>query len=216
MDDASLVAASNALRDVSETVLSDPLAVDVARLDAIVAVLDRVEHDLVELRALVTDWPDQVGDARALLDRALRATEACAEVVALANSRVVLDDPVEAPALPHGIADALEQVIARGAEDRVDAGPDLVAWRRTVLDRIADVESVTERCRSLLGQRDELRARLDAYSAKAARLELLENPDVVAAFERARAALYVAPSDLDVANELVGRYQRLMAQRGEA
>ena len=85
------------------------------------------------------------------------ATEACAEVVALANSRVVLDDPVEAPALSHGIADALEQVIARGAEDRVDAGRDLVAWRRTVLDRIADVESVTERCRSLLGQRDELR-----------------------------------------------------------
>ena len=73
VDDASLVAASNALRDVSETVLSDPLAVDVARLDAIVAVLDRVEHDLVELRALVTDWPDQVGDARALLDRALRS-----------------------------------------------------------------------------------------------------------------------------------------------
>jgi hypothetical protein len=216
VEDASLAESSNTLREVSEAILSDPLALDVASLDDVSAALDRIEHELTELNDLIADWPDQVGDARALLDRALSVTEACAEAVALASSRVVLEDPVEVPALPNGIADALEQVIARGAEDRVGGGTDLVTWRRATLDRIAEVESVTERCRSLLGQRDDLRARLDAYAAKAARLGLLENPEVVEAFERAHATLYIAPSDLGGAGELVGQYQRLIAQRGES
>lgn len=216
VDDTSLGESSGALRDVSEAVLSDPLALDIAPLDDVSAALDRIEHELTQLNDLIADWPDQIDAARALLDRAIGATEACVEAVALANSRVVLEEPVEAPALPNGIADGLEQVIARGTEDRVGGGTDLVTWRRATLDRIAEVESVTERCRSLLGQRDELRARLDAYSAKAARLGLLENPEVVEAFERAHATLYIAPSDLGGAGEIVGQYQRLIAQRGES
>jgi hypothetical protein len=216
VDDALLAESSHTLREVSEAALSDPLALDIASLDDVSAALESIEHELTELNDLIADWPDQLGDARVLLDRALRATEACAEVVALANSRVVLEDPVEVPALPNGIADALEQVIARGTEDRVGGGADLVTWRRATLDRIAEVEWVTERCRALLGQRDDLRARLDAYAAKAARLGLLENPEVVEAFERAQATLYIAPSDLGGAGELVGQYQRLIAQRGES
>jgi hypothetical protein len=136
--------------------------------------------------------------------------------VALANSRVAQENPIEALVLPIGTVDALEHAIACGMEDGLGGREDLLAWRRSMVDRIAEAEAVTERCRTLIGQRDDLRGQLDAFSAKAARVGLLEHPAVVDAFERARGALYAAPTDLDVARELVGHYQRLIAGRGDS
>ena len=216
VDDASVAGASSLLRELSEGVLSDPLAVDVTQLDEVSAAFDRREHDLGELHALATDWPDHVRAARALLEAAVRATEACADAVALADSRVVQEDPIEALPLPVGIADELERAIACGNENRLGGGADLVAWRRATVGRIAELESVTERCRTLVGVRDELRARLDAYSAKAARLRLLESGEVVDAYERARGALYEAPTDLGVAHALVDQYRRVIAVGGDS
>ena len=216
VDDASVDRASSLLRELSETVLSDPLAVDVAQLDEISAAFDRVEHDLGELHALARYWPDHVRDARALMDEAVRAAEACAEAVALANSRVVQEVPIEALPLPIGIADELERAIACGNENRLVGGAELVAWRRATVERITELESVSERCRTLVGQRDELRARLDAYSAKAARLGLLEAGEVVDVYERARGALYAAPTDLGAAHALVDQYGRVIAVGGDS
>jgi hypothetical protein len=214
VDDAPVAAAADRLRDISEAVLSDPLTVDLVCLDEVTVVFDRVEHDLAELDSFATDWPAHIDDARALLDHAVRAAEACAEAVSRANSRVELEQPLEALALPLDIADTLDRAVARGSHDRLAGGADLVEWRRATAERIAEIESLAERCRRVLGERDELRARLHAYSAKAARLGLLEDAEVACAFERARTALYVAPTDIAVASELVRRYQGLLAARG--
>jgi hypothetical protein len=48
---------------------------------------------------------------------------------------------------------------------------------------------------------------LDAYQVKAKRLGLLEDVLVADAFARAQAALYNAPTDLNVAAQLVRAYQ---------
>jgi hypothetical protein len=68
----------------------------------------------------------------------------------------------------------------------------------------------------LIRERDDLRARLDAYAARAERLNALEHPDVVDAFERDRVVLYSAPTDLAVALDLVARCQRLLAMGGDS
>jgi hypothetical protein len=129
---------------------------------------------------------------------------------------VVLEQRLQAPALPAGVADALERVIARGTENRLDGGVALVAWRQATSERVAEVKSLTDRCRALIGERDDLRARLDAYAAKAARLGLLERRDVVDAFDRAHGVLYVAPTDLGAAHDVVDQYQRLISALGES
>jgi hypothetical protein len=216
IDVAPLLAPAEALRDISDAVLSDPLTVDVAGLDEISSSFDRVERDIRELQTLVVDWPDHVTDARAMLVNALAAARTCDEAVTLVNSRLVLRVPVEAPVLPQEITDVLDHVIARGSEDRLGRGAGLVAWRRGTIECIADLEATTERCRSLIRERDDLRARLDAYAARAERLNALEHPDVVDAFERARGVLYSAPTDLAVALDLVARCQRLPAMGGDS
>ena len=58
----------------------------------------------------------------------------------------------------------------------------------------------------------ELRGRLDAYQAKAGRRGLAEDPVLAPLAERARAALYTAPCELDVARGAVNAYQDAVAR----
>jgi hypothetical protein len=210
-----LASAGSALRAVSELALCDPLAVEVARLDEVTATFDKIEDELADLRAAECDWPRHVSDARDLLARATRVSAACAEAVARANSRIALEHPLEPVSLPTDLVELLDTVIARRHSDRLSSAADLHTWRKQMVLCIADADAVTARCNALIEQRDELRARLDAYAAKADRLRLLESHQVVDAFERARACLYTAPTDLRVATELVGRYRTLVATGGE-
>jgi chromosome segregation ATPase len=75
--------------------------------------------------------------------------------------------------------------------------------------------TATARCRgaekdavALLDQRDELRGRLDAYRARAARLGAIEDSDLEAEYERARELLWTAPCDLPAAADAVTGYQQ--------
>ena len=59
-----------------------------------------------------------------------------------------------------------------------------------------------------LANRDELRGLLGAYKAKAARLGVAEDADLVASYDQARELLWTAPCDLTAAAAAVARYQR--------
>jgi hypothetical protein len=63
----------------------------------------------------------------------------------------------------------------------------------------------------MIAERDDLRARLDGYRAKAAALGLLEYPVVVSAYEQARSILYTAPTDVAAARDLVVAYQNTLS-----
>jgi hypothetical protein len=63
-----------------------------------------------------------------------------------------------------------------------------------------------------LAVRAELRGRLDAYKAKAARHGLAEDPLLVERYEKARRMLWSAPCDLRVAEHAVLRYQQAVAE----
>jgi len=86
----------------------------------------------------------------------------------------------------------------------------------TELDRcdavLAAAVQQTEECeRSAaagLAHRDELRGLLGAYKAKAARLGLAEDADLVAGYDQARDLLWTAPCDLTAAAAAVAGYQR--------
>ena len=72
-------------------------------------------------------------------------------------------------------------------------------------------EHTRRACQSLLDERDELRARLEAYQAKAAVLGRLEAEPLARAHEHARSLLFTAPTDIVLARRAVADYQRLLA-----
>jgi hypothetical protein len=65
--------------------------------------------------------------------------------------------------------------------------------------------------RAPIHARNQFRALLDAYQAKAKGLGLVEDPELAAGFVRAQAALYTAPTDLAIAAQLVRGYQQAVS-----
>ena len=55
-----------------------------------------------------------------------------------------------------------------------------------------------------------MRALLDAYQVKAKRLGVLEDREVADSYARAQAVLYNAPTDLNLAAQLVRAYQEMV------
>jgi hypothetical protein len=79
--------------------------------------------------------------------------------------------------------------------------------------RCREVEQATN---GLLDQRDELRGRLEAYRAKAARLGGAEHLDLERDYQQARAILWTAPCDLTAASAAVAGYQKAVLRLDQA
>ncbi|WP_055587049.1 hypothetical protein [Peterkaempfera griseoplana] len=219
------------LGDLRAQVVSDPLAlwtpggprsaddprgaaggtVDTGRFDRAARELDdlRVELEaLLRLRDEADERLQQVGELLARADATLaEARRARGEVLAKIAA-------TEVPAVP-GPASALRERIAGAAELRHHG-----QWHRLapLLDSLEDaaakellrarhsLSSVTRP----LAVRAELRGRLDAYKAMAARLGLSEDPEIIERYEKARWLLWSAPCDLRAADSAVARYQQAL------
>ncbi|MET8545358.1 hypothetical protein ABZW03_32680 [Kitasatospora sp. NPDC004799] len=183
--------------------------VDTERFDRSGRALDGVRlelEDLLRLRDEAEERLQGVGDLLQRADATLaEARRARGEVLAkIASSDV--------PAVP-GPASALrERIVA--ALDLRQAGQ----WGRLapLLDALEDAaakelgrarQSLTEVTQPL-AVRAELRGRLDAYKAMAARLRVAEDPEVIERYEKARWLLWSAPCDLRAAAAAVARFQQ--------
>jgi len=204
---AALDGVHDELDRLAESALADPLAWSPAVAGSITARLDEAADQLEDLRSVRDDWTGQLAAARALVASLGAAVATANEVVARAASRVAavpsssLRDP--APEL----AAELEALAARaGAVAWPEVAADLATWRVAVQTAIATAGARAGEHQALLDRRGELRGRLDAYEAKAARLQLLEDSPLAALHRQAHDALHTAPTDLVRAEELVGRY----------
>jgi hypothetical protein len=118
--------------------------------------------------------------------------------------------PAVAEPLPrdHGAARDLDRVVSLvDSGDWTAIAAALSRWQertQSLLERARDVEAGN---RAPLERRAELRGLLDAFHAKAAHLGLLEEPELAARYGEARAVLFTAPTDLELAARLVRRYQ---------
>ncbi|MFJ8046294.1 hypothetical protein ACIRBX_37875 [Kitasatospora sp. NPDC096147] len=186
-------------------------AVDTERFDRAGRALDglRMELDgLLRLRDEAQDRLQQVGDLLRRADATLaEARRARGEVLAKIAA-------TEVPQVP-GPASALRERITLAVELQQNG-----QWHRLapLLDALEDVavkelararQSLTEVAQPL-AVRAELRGRLEAYKAMAARLGLAEDPLVLERFEKARWLLWSAPCDLRAAAEAVVRFQQAL------
>ncbi|TDC59812.1 hypothetical protein E1200_31510 [Actinomadura sp. GC306] len=204
------------LTALGRLVRTDPLSLvpdgrpDTARLDRVRTALTALGDELAGVARLRDAYAEHLARVTARIEE-IEETEQRARD---AYARVLTK--IESPNLP-----APGQGLGAELRDRLTALERLreagrwveLAGRFAGLDRAAD--EALERARGelrlstgLLDRRGELRGRLEAYRAKAARLGLVEDDRLTGLYAEARDLLWTAPCDLRRATAVLAEYQR--------
>ena len=189
---------------------TDPLSLrpqDVeARIRVIAAEVERRSSELAELAALRANWAQAHGETAAQLDALRHGVDRLAEVRAKAERDVVSGPlPVHADVEP-----------ALRAEFGAITAPDPAALRSLrgrITAALRVVAEDEELAQGLLDRRMELKGRLTAYQAKAARLDLGEDRDLLACSRIASGLLHRRPCDLRAVTRAVADYQELLVEK---
>ncbi|PXX57407.1 hypothetical protein DFR70_11862 [Nocardia tenerifensis] len=191
---------------------TDPLALTTAEIDARLAeladALRRESATLAELAAMKANWPAAVAAARARLD-AVQATRDRAARAKAEVERTIVSSPL--PVSPNDIGPLRAQLDA--IADNPDAAPALLDLGGRIDAATSAAAAAEDLAQGLLDRRGELRGRLAAYQAKAARLGVGEDRDVIAAHRIADGLLARTPCDLAAVTRAVADYQQLIAEK---
>jgi hypothetical protein len=226
LDDESLAgtdsAVAAALEPLGAELLADPLtaapggtltAAASGRLDALAGELSAASARLADATALRTGY----GQRRARLVELLSAVddaEAAARTAYEAVAAKIADPGL--PPLPatgatlRGRLGELDDLHRHGAWVRLGAA--FTAAERDATAATEHAGRLRAAAEGLLARRDELRGRLEAYRAKAARLGRLEDTAVAERHRAAQRILYSAPCDLPAATRAVFAYQQALAE----
>lgn len=207
--DADLTRLVEELARFHETVLRDPFGADSAqaRFDRICTDLTVLHRDLEQAHAVRATY----GQRRTLILERVKSLRAAEEEVRGLRARVAAKIATPLPPTLDSTADTLVDQLTM-----LDSPG--VRWRERarrleLLDQAAG--EATDRARTaatallgLLGRRDELIGRLDAYRAKAVRLGRAEDPPAARCYQRAHDALRASPCELREADAAVTAYRR--------
>ncbi|MFC5003860.1 hypothetical protein ACFPIJ_39305 [Dactylosporangium cerinum] len=203
------------LQQVYAQAVPDPLTVDETAWTALREELTRTVRQLSELAALRTALPARLTRLDLLLD-ALAAAEQRAHRARDAAVAKIADPGLPETADVHGRWQAAVADLVR-ATDALDlAGWPALDRRITALDRdltaaVTAAEDRVAAATGLLDRREELRGRLEAYRAKAVRLDRVEEPALTERYRAARDLLWAAPCDLRAATRAVFAYQQALS-----
>ncbi|BAJ31244.1 hypothetical protein KSE_54690 [Kitasatospora setae KM-6054] len=186
-------------------------AVDTAGFDRMGRRLDDVRVELEGLLRLRDESHERLQQVADLLQRADltlgEARRARGEVLA----KIAATEVPPVPGPPSALREAIGQAVdfqQTGQWHRL--GPLLDALEDAAAKELGRARQALTEVAQPLAVRAELRGRLEAYKAMAARLGLAEDPEVVERFEKARWLLWSAPCDLRAAAEAVGRFQQAL------
>lgn len=201
------------LRQVAESLLDDPLAVTEQDVELVEAQLEAICVELTRAAELRDGIDAKVSHAHALMDE-LRVLEADAIAAHKIVTSKILEPGIQVPTRWYDGTIAEWEAVQTLIDDERwhDAAAKLEVWTRRTRAVMEQARDFVAHARRPLEVRDQLRGRLDAYHAKAARLCLVEVREVTAAYRPARDALYTAPTDLARAADLVRDYQDALRQ----
>ena len=199
--DSAGAAVPNDITDLLAASATDPLSLTVDEIERRIAVI-------AELAALQANWPEAVAETAARLDALRDAVKHAAQTRQRATQKVLTGPlPVAADAEP-SLRTELDSM----------AAPDPTALRElqrriaSALQRVRQDEALAQ---GLLDRRTELKGRLRAYAAKAARFGLAEDPDLLSSRGTASGLLTQQPCDLRAVTQAVVDYQQLLAGKRE-
>jgi hypothetical protein len=191
---------------------TDPLSLTTSdveeRVRIIAADVERRSTELAELAQLQSNWVDAIAVTVGQLDTLRDA------VASAADARTRVEQTVVAGPLPsHEDAEP-------GLRTQLDSitTPDPAALRdlrRRIEVALRVAREDEELAQGLLDRRTELKGRLTAYQAKAARLELGEDRDLLASSRIASGLLHRKPCDLRAVTRAVADYRQLLVEKQE-
>jgi hypothetical protein len=178
------------------------------RIRAIADSVERRSAELAELAALQANWPDALASITAQLDALRDGMQRAARARARAEQTVLSGPlPVHADAEP----ELREALAALTAPDPAA----LKALRQRVAAALRLAGEDEQLAQGLLDRRRELSGRLTAYQAKAARLGMGEEPDLLACGRIAAGLLSRQPCDLRAVTRAIADLQQMIAQKRE-
>ncbi|MFI0354561.1 hypothetical protein [Actinomadura sp. 9N407] len=202
------------LSAVGHVARTDPLSlvrddkVDTARLDRLREAMAALRASLDEAVRLRDGHAERLAEVAASIGEVEEAERQAREARTTATIKIAAVRVPEPPSLGGGLRHRLADLDALREAGRWAE----LAARLAELDRAA--AAALERARDNLGlstglldRRGELRGRLEAYRAKAARLGFAEDEGLTELYARARELLWSAPCDLRGSTAAVARYQ---------
>jgi hypothetical protein len=209
LDEAG-VSGPEEITELLEISATDPLSLSTRDIEQRIEVIeDRFERssaELAELAAIQSDWPGHVAAAAERIDE-LRDVNARA-----AQTRAHAVQIVLAGAFPERRNDEPDL----RAELTSITSPDpkaLQSLRRRIEIAVRAAREEEQLARGLLDRRSELKGRLTAYQAKAARLGLGEDRDLLACMRIAKGLLSRQPCDLRAVTRAISDYQQMIVDK---
>jgi DNA repair exonuclease SbcCD ATPase subunit len=210
--DAAGAAGPQEIAQLLQTSATDPLSLTTTEVEKqIAAIEDSVQEqsaELAELAAIQSNWPDALAATAQRLDE-LRELSSRATQTRMHAVQVVLAGPFPRrdDAEP-GLRDQLQSITA----------PDpaaLLSLRHRITAALRAAREEEELAEGLLDRRSELKGRLTAYQAKAARLGLGEDRDLLACNRIALGLLSRKPCDLRAVTRAISDYQQMLVDKRE-
>lgn len=203
------------LEELRAFVQGDPLSfgvpgsLDTLRFDQLAAAYSTLENELAEARRARDECDDRLAGLTTTLERIRETYDRTARARETVLAKIA--DPV-LPEQPDALTGLGEQVGALALLRNQGRWSELAGrmndLERATADALRTAEEVFQAIAGLLDRRNELRGRLEAYRAKAARLGQAENTDLGRLYQRAQQLLWSAPCDLGAATVAVATYQR--------
>jgi hypothetical protein len=210
LDEAG-VAGPKEMAELLAVSATDPLSLtegDVdKRVTAITDAIERQSRELADLAALQANWPGALATTALELDTLQDITQHAQQVRAHAE-QVVLAGPIPVHADPEPAMRAELRSIATPPDPAA-----LLSLRRRISAALQTAREHEELAQGLLDRRIELKGRLTAYEAKASRLGLGEDPDLLASSRIAAGLLSRRPSDLRAVTRAITDYQQLIFEK---
>jgi hypothetical protein len=179
-----------------------------SRLRDLATELEALRRRLADVAALRDGYPRRVAGLRELVEQVAAAE------LRTRDSYVQVERKIADPRLPPLPADAAMLRTRVPDPDKVHSGrlvrlaDELAGLDRTIRQALARAEELRSAADGLLARRDELRGRLDAYRAKAARSGFAEDAALTDRYQSAYDLLYTAPCRLPAATQAVHAYQQ--------
>ena len=212
-----LVTAQANFDDVQLQIDRDPLGINLAFMRDITMLINNTRRELETLAQQRQQLQADFVTASQLLQQLRQLNQDSIAAYTESQSKIRHSLPIFSPVPAEEIAE-LERWLARlvakfesGIIPPVRVG--LTNWLAKVRAYTTAAESALRANRLPLDTRQELRGRLDALTAKALAKRQAEDPVLADLTAQAREVLYTSPTDLNLAIDLVRKYEQGLNQR---
>jgi hypothetical protein len=180
------------------------------RLRELTTELEAVRRRLADLVALRDGYPARVAGLHALVDELAEEEHRTRDAYAQAHRKIADPRLPPAPAASAVLRARLPDPNGVHSGRLRRLADELAGLDRSVRQALQRARELRDAAEGLIARRDELRGRLDAYRAKAARSGFAEEAGLTDGYQTAHDLLYTAPCRLPAATQAVHAYQQAL------